>query len=152
MFANKTCNKSDGKGRKGRDGKKSGPDNAPAGGPPNFADMLTGILLKCVDKNLYLSCPSLVNSTDCNELTTKLTVCKCKHGHGPEKEHDENNESGKGKPQKYQKAGRKGDNKSAKNSQKEQQQQKGKTDGNGKNQQQKSKSAQTGEQNQQNRG
>lgn len=44
--------------------------------------------MKCVFKNLYLSCPSnvLVDSTDCSDLTAKISQCPCEHDRKGEKE------------------------------------------------------------------
>ncbi|XP_070505840.1 uncharacterized protein [Chironomus tepperi] len=61
-----------------------------------------GNVLKCVFKNLYLSCPSsvLVSSSDCTDLTAKMSQCPCE---GDEKEH-----KGGDKKEKKEKEGGKG--------------------------------------------
>ena len=43
-------------------------------------DRLNGIIVKCVFKNIYLSCPSPVDSSDCKDLAAKISQCQCDGG------------------------------------------------------------------------
>jgi len=54
--------------------------------------------MKCVFKNLYLSCPSnvLIDSTDCSDLTVKISQCPCEHEKKGEKEGKREQEGTKG--------------------------------------------------------
>lgn len=43
------------------------------------SDRLNGMIMKCTFKNLYLACPTPVDSTDCKDLTAKMSQCPCEH-------------------------------------------------------------------------
>ncbi|KAL7025766.1 hypothetical protein ACKWTF_013618 [Chironomus riparius] len=91
---------------------------------PCFNDMV----MKCVFKNLYLSCPSKVLSTNstCTDLTAQMTQCpsehgkKGKHGGSDEQGEDSGKKGGKGTEKKSKKEQEKGKgNKNEKNGKKD---------------------------------
>jgi len=53
--------------------------------------------MKCVFKNVYLSCPSPVDSADCKDLTTKMSQCPCEHERRSGKKEKKEKKEGKGK-------------------------------------------------------
>ena len=61
---------------KGRAGKERQSSNAQI---TKTSDKLNGMIMKCVMKSLYLSCPSPVDSADCKDLNEKMSQCPCEH-------------------------------------------------------------------------
>lgn len=102
-------NKTHDKSFEGKNGNKTQP------GP-----CFNGMVMKCVFKNLYLSCPSKALSTNssCTDLTAKMTKCeneKDKHGKSAENSGEDSDvKGGKG----AQKGGKEADKKNKKEQEK----------------------------------
>lgn len=97
-----------------------------------------GMVMKCVFKNLYLSCPSKALSTNssCTDLTAKMTQCPCegekggKHGKSGENSGEDSDEKGgKGAQKGGKGAGKQEKGKGSKNGKQETKDSKGKGKG-----------------------
>lgn len=60
---------------------------------------LNGMIMRCTFKNLFLACPTPVDSSDCKDLTEKMTKCPCEHEGRRAEKKGKKEKKGKGKGQ-----------------------------------------------------